>query len=56
MPWETADTVWTVICVIVILALALAVWAMREARDALPCICDDSDNCTCGGAWGGREP
>lgn len=20
-----------------------------------PCICEDSDNCTCGGAWGGRK-
>lgn len=46
MPWETADTVWTVICIIVVALMALAVLAMRAAHDAPKCTCGRED---CGG-------
>lgn len=46
MPWEAADTWWTVVCLIVILAMALAVLAMRAIHDAPTCVCGEDD---CGG-------
>lgn len=35
--------------------LALAVLFTVAWPRGKPCICDDADNCTCGGAWGGRK-
>lgn len=35
--------------------IALALLFVLARPKGKPCICDDADNCRCGGAWGGRR-
>jgi len=36
----------------VAILVGVTLWATRRQ---LPCICEDADECVCGGAWGKRE-
>lgn len=36
-------------------AVVILFFAWLATRQGLPCICEDADDCTCGGAWGGRK-
>lgn len=44
-----------VMAAILIPVAVILFFAWLSTRSSLPCICPDSDDCTCGGAWGGRE-
>jgi len=46
---------WTIGTVVIGAVICLWAWGYAFQGDEWICDCDDSDNCTCGGAWGGRH-
>lgn len=40
---------------ILIPVAVICFFAWISVRGRAPCVCIDSDNCTCGGAWGAKR-